>query len=239
MPRMAQLILALIMGLALLTWTASGMVQTTAREWFERDVSSRAQLVLVGARISLANTWYSEPLELEKQLMDLVRDERVMGAAVCDADMNMRSGTPGFPEEFNCWAVGSRMRAAQPYGGSPAGHLQEWSTVATLPTGRVHVGVMPITSQGMDLGFAILLHDLSYIERREAQARTFLIIVFGILAVLAFGVPMLVARTARYDWSRELRGLLRGEGQQSREFQPILGDVRELVARMANDREDA
>ena len=27
------------------------------------------------------------------------------------------------------------------------GRLQEWSNVATLPTGRVHVSVMPITDQ--------------------------------------------------------------------------------------------
>ena len=33
--------------------------------------------------------------------------------------------------------------------------------------------------------------------------------------------------------------MLRGGGKQSREFQPILSDVRELVGRMANDREDA
>src|SRR5437868_5228768 len=143
MPRMAQFILALIVGLALLTWAASGVVQTTAQEWFERDVSSRAQLVLVGARQSLAAVWYAEPNELEKQLMDLARDERVMGVAACDADLRPRANTPGFPEEFNCWAVGPRVRAA---GGS--GKLQEWSTVATLPTGRVHVSVMPITNEG-------------------------------------------------------------------------------------------
>jgi len=47
---MAQLILVLIMGLALLTWASSGVVQT-AREWFERDISSRARLVLVGAEV--------------------------------------------------------------------------------------------------------------------------------------------------------------------------------------------
>ena len=45
MPRMAQFILALLLGLAVLAWTASSVVQTTARQWFERDVDSRAQLV--------------------------------------------------------------------------------------------------------------------------------------------------------------------------------------------------
>ena len=55
----------LSLGLALLAWAASGVVQTTAREWFERDVSSRAQLVLVGARQSLANAWYGDPKDLQ------------------------------------------------------------------------------------------------------------------------------------------------------------------------------
>jgi trehalose 6-phosphate synthase len=238
MPRMAQLILALIMGLALLTWAASGVVQTTAREWFERDVSSRAQLVLVGASQSLGNAWYWEPDQLQKQLMDIARDERVIGVAACDSDLSPRSSTPSFPEEFRCSAVGGRVRASDA-NGVDAGRLQQWSTVATLPTGRVHVVAMPITNFEQDLGFVILVHDLSYIERREAQARTFLLLGSGLLAILAFGVPLFVARWARYDWTLELRSLLRGGGKQNREFQPILSDVRELVGRMANDREDA
>jgi trehalose 6-phosphate synthase len=238
MPRMPQFILALLLSLALLTWAASGVVQTTAREWFQRDISSRAQLVLVGARQSLANSWYADPKDLQKQLMDLARDERVMGGAACDADFSLRASTPGFPEEFSCSAVGTRVRAADSSGDS-AGRLHEWSTVASLPTGPVHVSVMPITNQGQELGFAILLHDLSFIERREAKTRRFLIITFGVLAIMAFGVPMFAARWARNSWSLELRRLLRGGGKQSREFQPILSDVRELMGRMANDREDA
>lgn len=235
---MARFILALIVGLALLMWAASGVVQTTAREWFERDVSSRAQLVLTGAAQSLADSWYN-PEALERQLLALARDERVMAAAACGADLNLLASTPGFPEDFSCSAVGSRVRAADSIAGTAEQQFHEWSTVAALPTGRVHVIAMPIPTLGQDLGFAILVHDLSYIERREAAARTFLIVVFAVLAVLAFGVPMLVAKRARSDWSLELRSLLRGGGKQNREFQPILSDMRELVGQMANDREDA
>ena len=229
---MARFILVLLVGLALLAWAASGVVQTTAREWFERDVNSRAQLVLVGAGQSLATAWYGDKKDLEKQLIDLTRDERVMGAAACDSDLTPRAETPGFPDEFSCWAVGTRSR------GRTTGRIQEWSTVATLPSGRVHVSVMPIRNQSQELGFAILLHDLSFIERRAAKARTFLIVTFGILAIMAFGVPMFAAKWARKDWSLEVRRLLRGGEQESREFQPILSDLRELVGRMANDRED-
>jgi trehalose 6-phosphate synthase len=240
---MARFILALIGGLALLMWAASGVVQTTAREWFERDVGSRAELVLTGARQSLADVW-NDPANLDKQLTALARDERVMSAAVCGIDLKPRATTPGFPDEFNCSAVGSRVRAFDPSGEGDQ-QFHQWSTVATLPTGRVHVSVMPISNQGQELGFAILVHDLSFIEKREAKARIFLIVVFGILAVMAFGVPMLVAKRVRSDWNMEVRNMLRGSAatepgkKENLEFQPILSDVRELVGRMANERDDA
>jgi trehalose 6-phosphate synthase len=236
MPRMAQFVLALIVALALLTWAASGLVQTTAREWFERDVNSRSRLVLISVRQSLANDWYGKSEDLQNQLLNLVRDERVMGVEVCDPDLNPRASTAGFPEEFGCWAVGSRARSADGENQKP--NLHEWSTVATLPSGRVHVNVMPVADQYRQLGFVILLHDLSYIEQRVEKARVFLIVVFAFLAVMAYGVPMFVAKWARYGWSSELRRLLRGGGEQIREFQPILSDLRELVGRMANERED-
>jgi len=235
---MARFILALIVGLALLTWAVSGVVQTTAREWFERDVNSRAKLVLTGARQSLADAWYNQA-GLDRQLVALARDERVMGAAACDANLKTQSSTPGFPEEFSCLAVGPRVRATEPTRENANQEFHEWSTEATLPTGRVQVTAMPVTAQGQQLGFAILVHDLSYIDRREAAAQTFLLVVFGILAVLAFGIPLLAAKRARSDWSLELRNLLHGRGKQSREFQPILSDLRELVGHMANEREDA
>lgn len=236
-PRMAQFVLALLLGLALLTWAASSVVQTTARGWFERDVSSQGRLVLIGARPSLVNAWDSDPEVLREQLRNLTRGERVLGAAVCDIDLNLRAETAGFPGELGCWAVARRP------GDGRDNESETWDTVATLPTGRVQVSAIALDRDGEPLGFAVLLHDLSYIERREAQARDFLSIAFVVLAFMAFGVPMFAVRWARGIWSSELRGLLRGEALRSqelqkREFQPILGDVRELVNRMAAERED-
>lgn len=98
---------------------------------------------------------------------------------------------------------------------------------------------MAVPSASGELGFAILAQDLSYIERREARARTFLIVIFAILAITAFGVPLIVARRARHDWSSELRSLLHGGGTKSRDFQPNLSDVRELIGCIPTEQEDA
>ena len=115
--------------------------------------------------------------------------------------------------------------------------MREWSTEATLPTGRVLVTAMPIMDEGQELGFAILVHDFSYIDRRETRAQTFLLVLSGILAIMVLGILLLVARRARADWAVELQGLLRKGGKQSRKFQPLLSDMRELIERMASERE--
>ncbi len=237
MTQLARFILGLLAALALLTWAVSGVVQTTTHEWFERDVSAHAQLAMVSATRSMADAWY-DPDGLQKRLVAIDRNQHVIGVAACNADLTTRSMTPDLPEDFHCRAVGVWVRAAGTAAGDENPKLREWSTIATLPTGRVYVAAMPVVSQGQALGFVILAHDLSYIERREARAQTFLLVVFGALAILAFGVPLLVARRVRHDWSMEVRKLLRKGGKQPREFQPILGDVRELIARMADERED-
>lgn len=234
---MAQLILALLLGLGLLTWAASGVVETTAREWFERDAGSRAHLALTGANQSLAHAWDS-PGELQEQLLNLARDERVMAAAACGPDLSTRAATPAFPDEFNCLEVGARVLMAAPAGEGRQPAFREWSTISTLPTGRVYVTAMPISAGWQHLGFAILVQDLSYIQQREDKARRFLIVISVLLAAMAFGVPLVAARRARHEWSLELRRLLRGDGRKSREFQPILSDLRQLVGRMANEQQE-
>ncbi len=232
LSRIAQVVLALLVGLSVLLWAASGAVDSTVRRWFERDVNAHSSLVLTGARQSLANAWEADPKTLGSELADLSRDERVMGVSLCNADLTQRAHTPGFPDEFGCWVIGSRARDK---GG--------WNTVASLPSGRVHVSVMPVERDGRDLGFAILLQDLSFIDRRAAEARKLLIVVFGVLAFLVLVLPTFAARWARYSWIAELRKRLRdaddpGARQSEREFQPIMSDLRELAGRMAGDRDD-
>lgn len=235
MTRVARLILGLIVGLAVLTFAASGVVESTVRQWSERDMEARAELVLMSARPALAEAW-GDATRLSQQLNILDSDERVIGAAACGEDYSTQAITADFPHAFSCLDVGPRVRDLEKTwhrAGVPT-----WTTIATLPAGRVLVSAIPVMQQGQTLGFAILVHDLSYIDWRERRAQTFVLIIFGVLALLAFGIPMLVTRQARHEWSLELRDLLRGRGKQSREFQPILQDMRELIGRIVSERED-
>jgi nitrogen fixation/metabolism regulation signal transduction histidine kinase len=52
--------IALVLGLALLTWVASVLVYRTTRDWFEKDVSLRAALAVSGARHGVLSQWKAE-----------------------------------------------------------------------------------------------------------------------------------------------------------------------------------
>lgn len=236
-PRLVQFVLGLITGLALLAWLVTGFVQNTARQWFQRDVSLRARLVVTGARTSLAAHWHKDQQAiLQNQLIEIARDERIMAVAACDAESAMLASTPGFPSEFDCPEIGDLVKSLE---GRPVQSFHEWTDVSRLPGGSIHVSAIPLWDAGHQIGFLILLQDLSYAERREAGARMFLLVSFGLLGLLASSITVFVARFSRRSWSAELRGILLGTHQHRTEFQPILRDVRDLIERVMDEKEDA
>ena len=236
MPRLVQFLLALIAGLALLAWLVTGFVQETTRQWFERDVSMSARLMVTGARASLAAHWSrDQKQELQAQLADMARGGRVMAAAACDADLFTLARTADYPSGFGCQDIGERVRTSD---GSSADQFVEWDSVSRLPGGGVHVSAVPLWDAGRQLGFVVLIHDLSYAQRRETSTREFLLFSFGLLGLVASGITIFVARLSRRSWSAELRRMLHGGKQQAPEFQPILRDVRDLIKRVMDEKDD-
>jgi trehalose 6-phosphate synthase len=232
MRRLVQLVVALVAGLGLVTWVASRIVDQQAREWFDKDVSLRSELAVSGAREALIAYW-GEHASLERLLGGVTRDERIMAAAACDTDLTPRARTLDFPRALTCEAIGAHVQPAAGAAWAP------WSTIAPLRGGDVYVHAIPVYDGDRALGFVVLVHDRSFVERREAKAQAFLLLAFGILALGASVVTLVVARLSWLGWSRELRRLLRGGARATRrpEFRPILADVRDLVQRMIADHD--
>ena len=225
---------ALIAGLGLLTWGASVLVNRTTREWFDRDIRLRSDLAVSGARAALVARWNpQEPDQLRGILEEIARDERIMAVAACGADLTLLARTVHFPPQLSCSAINGRLRADT--GSEPAAGFVG-SEVFLLAGGNVHLSAMPLVGDGTTLGFVVLIHDLAFVERREATTRRFLLIAFGVLSLSAAVVTLLAARLSWRDWSNELRNLLRG-GAAKPEFRPFLRDVRDLVDRLASERE--
>jgi len=228
-----RFVIGLVLGLAFLTWTASMVVYGTMRTWFEKDLGLRAHLAVNGARRGLLTHWNAaQRSELQVLLAELTRDERILAAVACAKDLSQLAVAGDFPQQFGCHIVGLHVR---PSAEAPATWVP-WRSVASLPGGKVYVSAIPLRDMGGPVGFVVLLQDLSFIERREAAVRWFLLLAFAILATAASAITVIAARLSWREWSDEIRRVLKG-GPQRPEFQPLLQDVRELVERVAAEHE--
>jgi trehalose 6-phosphate synthase len=231
---MLPFLLGLVFGLALLAWAASLLVHRTTRAWFERDLSLRSELAVHGARQALVAQW-RDPLRghLAALLADISRDERIMAAAACDTTLVQLARTAEFPRQFTCERLAEQVRPSNI--ASPTARITQ-TGVRSLPGGAVHVSAVPVADGDEVLGFVVLVHDLSFVTRREASTRQFLLAAFAFLALAASAVTLIASRLFWRGWNDELRRSLRGDARRP-EFQPILRDVRELVDRIITETE--
>jgi trehalose 6-phosphate synthase len=227
--RTLRFVLVLVAGLALLTWAAMVVVNDTMQTWFERDVTLRAQLALNGSARGLASAWRKgDNRELRNLLEEITRDDRILGAAAYSPALRLLAATPDCPT-----ALLEREFSARSATGGVTG---PWRAFASPPGGRVHVSALPLVDGGETLGTVVLVHDMSFVERREATTRQFLLVAFGVLAAAASVVTLVASRLSWRRWSDEIRRFLRGGGPRP-EFRPLLQDVRDLVGRIAAEAE--
>jgi trehalose 6-phosphate synthase len=100
----------------------------------------------------------------------------------------------------------------------------------------VHVVTRPIEQGNERIGSLILVHDMSFVERRSADTRRYLIALFVILGVVISLVTVLIAHLSWRGWVAGVRALLRGEGilqpfgqAQSNDLHPLASDLRTML----------
>jgi trehalose 6-phosphate synthase len=237
MKRLARFLALLLVSGALLAWVAASLVVRISRAWFEEDLLERTVAVANGARPILLASWSPVQAEgLTAALATLVRGERILAAAACAPSGQMIAHTPLLPPPLTCQAVAKRMTDSlageRPAARSPA----IWGTAWNVPGGGVHVSVVPVFQAAQPAGFLVLVHDLGFVERREGKTRSILFVAF---ALLALGASLVTIGAARLSWRgfrKELLRFIQGESHR-KEFLPIIRDVRELVERIAAERE--
>src|SRR6185503_15503950 len=148
MTRAVRFVLLLVVGLAVLTWGASVLVQQQTREWFEKDVNLRANLAVSAARTELIASWRTDPSRLWTVLSDLSKDERILGACACSKGGMTLARTDDYPEELPCELLVARIEREGP---NPQwGH---WTSVQRVAGGAVHLSALPISDSTGILGY--------------------------------------------------------------------------------------
>ena len=85
------------------------------------------------------------------------RDERLVAIAMCSNNDELVRHSAAYPVSLTCAAVHAASQR-------PDQRLE-------LPTGAVHVGWYPASSDRTDAGTLVLLHDLSFVDRRSQDTR--------------------------------------------------------------------
>jgi trehalose 6-phosphate synthase len=181
-----------------------------------------------GARESLAARLASGDGAGARGLLDdLARDGRLMGAALCRADGRGLAATATLPPQAACDRLPAHER------GEPA------EAPLALEDGLAHLSIVPVTEGGEVLGELVLVHDLSFVDRRATLTSRATFLAFALVGLAAAVATILAARFSWRSWTAELRRILAapfratGEVATTRSFRPVLADVRDLVSRLA------
>ena len=196
--------------------------------WFLRDLDIRATFVADTLRGNLAIS----PSDLSQDAIQSEfnranRDERLLGIGLCDKDGVLLIHTPSFPVGVDCRVANQATQAS--------------SSVLSLLQGDVHVATAPFNIGAFVDDRLIVLHDLSYVHRRTADSRDYLIIFFIGLGLAIALVTVLVAHVSWRGWVAGTRALLRGESllkpfQPPPELQDVANDLRAMLREMDEER---
>jgi trehalose 6-phosphate synthase len=165
---------ATIVILAVLPFATSFIEQ-----WSRRDVELRSRLVFNSIRDQVALHLSEGSGDRLPALFErITTDERLLAIGYCDTASALRFPSAQMPPDFTC------EKAAR--------SDKESFSVLAGDSRQILVGAFPIAVRG-SAGHLIVLHDLSYVERRGTEARNFL---FLALAGVAFGGAALASMIA-------------------------------------------
>jgi len=186
---------AVAVAIALTALALMPAVSFLVGDWSRRDVELRSKLIFNSIRDQVALHLADETDDtLAAFLERLTDDEKLLGLGYCDSSGRLRAATKLMPSSFTCEKLA---RAETP------------SFSTTESAGRsIFVASFPIGVKETS-GHVAILHDLSFIEDRAAQARYYWAlavagIAMGLGAVASLFVSNLVRR-----WRNAVRETIR------------------------------
>jgi trehalose 6-phosphate synthase/phosphatase len=197
-------------------------IERLLAEWFRSDVELRAQLVMhsmeepITELVEKGNEW-----RLRAYLAKITADERLLAVLVCRTDGSTLFKTDRAPTAISCDAAS--MPNSTP------------TRIVQLPSGSVQISRFDFDNAVPTPFRVLMLHDLSFVDRRQRTARDFVLVFVGISVLLLALLVVLVAWLQLRRWVEILIGDIRGkrfrdDAKSPRSSMPILSQVRKVLA---------
>jgi trehalose 6-phosphate synthase/phosphatase len=196
-------------------------IERLLAEWFRSDVELRAQLVMHSMEEPITElVEKGSESRLRTYLAKITTDERLLAVLVCHTDGSAIFKTERAPSAITCDAAGKNGTATR---------------IIQLPSGSVQVSRFDFDAATPVPFRVLMLHDLSFVDRRQRTARDFVLVFVGISVLLLALLIVLVAWLQLRRWVEVLIGDIRGkryldDAKSPRSSMPILSQVRQVLA---------
>jgi len=219
---MLRFVLPIALAACVVAFFGLPYIERLLAEWFRSDVELRAQLVMhsMDERITEL-VEKGNQAQLSSYLAKITADERLLAILVCRPDGSTIYVTERTPGTISCQAVSSSKPDA--------------TRVVQLRSGSVQISRFDFDAIEPRPFRVLMLHDLSFVDRRQRTARDFVLVFVGISLLLLALLIVLVAWLQLRRWVKILIGDIRSkrfldDAKSPRSSMPILSQVRKVLA---------
>ncbi|HEX4942995.1 MAG TPA: trehalose-6-phosphate synthase [Usitatibacteraceae bacterium] len=229
-----RFIIPLILALGAIAYYIAPLVDDLTLKWFVRDLDIRTRLIATAIQEPLADAMTADvgPKARQERLNAvfnrLIQDERLFAIGYCDNTGKFAYRTVTLPKDITC----------RPPNSPP----EEAGRVHHFAGGSLHVATNIVTIGGARMGELVIAHDMSFIERRSADTKKYIVYLFaGIGAVIAL-ITVVIAELSWRGWVAGMKALIRGQllaespEPRSKELKPLARDLEALVRDLETER---
>ena len=227
-----RFIIPLLLALAVIAYATVPLVDRLTLRWFVRDLDMRSNLLATAIHDSIRDPLSSGSKAGTLKLFNkIIKDERLYALGFCGAPDAAPIATHTFPEQIRC------------------ADLERFATpsqkLLRSSQGPLHVSVVGIEADGSGIGSLVLVHDMSFIQRRSEETKRYVFFFFVGLGAIVSLITVAIAQLSWRGWVEGVRALMRGEGLlrpagagpsvTPPELRPIASDLRALIRDMESE----
>ncbi|MDX1376770.1 MAG: trehalose-6-phosphate synthase, partial [Burkholderiales bacterium] len=218
-----RFILPLGIALAGIAYAVVPLFERLALQWFVRDLDDRSAIIARGLNERLVELLREPSGALVGLFERTVRDERVFAIGLCTPEGKVAYASSRYPRELSC----AQATAAQNH-------------VVQVREGPLHVAATPVRGGP---GALVVMHDMSFVERRSAETRMYVVYLFAAIAAVVALITVVIAELSWRGWVAGFKALISGADAaraqvRSRvpELRPIEADLKALVRDLEAER---
>ncbi|HEX3847510.1 MAG TPA: hypothetical protein VHV81_09010, partial [Steroidobacteraceae bacterium] len=173
-------------------------IERLLAEWFRSDVEVRAQLVMHSMEEPITElVEHGNETRLRAYLAKVTAEERLLAILVCRPNGSTLFKSERTPPAIACETTDNSTAAG--------------SRVLELASGSVQVTRFDFDNAEPTPFRVLMVHDLSFVDRRQRTARDFVLVFVGISVLLLALLVVLVAWLQLRRWVEVLIGDIRGK----------------------------